>query len=390
MDHFYINWQTNENGYKPRDLLCEFFDFNSIEYSQMYDLHHFNNLVKDGNKTFIVDRDIFFKIIEDILQDIKKVELYKKNRYIVYHYVNGCPFHWMKHYKKISMMPEVHQAINSLSVNVLSDGHPGKILKDFFYGFSFHQIAFTWFHLFPYYHLGTLKQSNLTHDAKKDFLLLAFNKGDRVSRNILFSKLKDKNLLSNHFFYFSDKINPVLTPSKETESNIYEIPDLKHFSYFDKWLSNEVYKQSCYPVLDYYDRTNCEIICESYRGDTDSLSHDDSYHLTEKTIKPIVMGHPFIILNAPGSLKILQDLGFKTFSKYIDESYDKEIDLTRRIDKIIEAVDSIIKMGSKEFYESCYEERKHNFNHIYTIAGNYKKDIWNNLKKFFIKTANNA
>ena len=45
--------------------------------------------------------------------------------------------------------------------------------------------------------------------------------------------------------------------------------------------------------------------------------------LTEKTFKPILNLQPFIVVGAPGSLKLLKELGYETFGDWIDESYDK-------------------------------------------------------------------
>ena len=45
--------------------------------------------------------------------------------------------------------------------------------------------------------------------------------------------------------------------------------------------------------------------------------------LTEKTFKPILNLQPFTIVGAPGSLKLLRELGYETFDYWIDEQYDK-------------------------------------------------------------------
>ena len=68
---------------------------------------------------------------------------------------------------------------------------------------------------------------------------------------------------------------------------------------------------------------------------TESLSDKDILFLSEKIWKPIYMGHPFIVLGNPGTLKYLKKLGFQTFDRWWDESYDDEEDLERRIDKIV-------------------------------------------------------
>jgi hypothetical protein len=43
---------------------------------------------------------------------------------------------------------------------------------------------------------------------------------------------------------------------------------------------------------------------------------------SEKIFKPIMYFQPFVILGEPGALKALQDMGYRTFSDILDESYD--------------------------------------------------------------------
>lgn len=49
----------------------------------------------------------------------------------------------------------------------------------------------------------------------------------------------------------------------------------------------------------------------------------NTVHLSEKTFKPILNMQPFVVVGAPGSLKLLHELGYETFNEWIDESYDK-------------------------------------------------------------------
>lgn len=59
--------------------------------------------------------------------------------------------------------------------------------------------------------------------------------------------------------------------------------------------------------------------------------------LTEKIGRSIVMGNPFIVLGDAGTLDELRTLGFRTFSKWIDESYDTVTDVKTRIDTALTA-----------------------------------------------------
>lgn len=54
----------------------------------------------------------------------------------------------------------------------------------------------------------------------------------------------------------------------------------------------------------------------------------------EKTIKPILVYRPFILLAPPGTLQLLKKLGIKTFDRWWDESYDDILDHNKRLEKV--------------------------------------------------------
>lgn len=55
----------------------------------------------------------------------------------------------------------------------------------------------------------------------------------------------------------------------------------------------------------------------------ETIFEDNRIHFTEKTLRPIACGHPFILAAGHNSLELLRSYGFKTFSPWINESYDK-------------------------------------------------------------------
>ena len=81
---------------------------------------------------------------------------------------------------------------------------------------------------------------------------------------------------------------------------------------------------------------------------TEVLFNHDSIFLSEKILKPIWNLHPFIVASVPFTLQKLQELGFKTFEPFIDESYDKVQNHEDRMDKILIELD---KFRSKSFDE---------------------------------------
>ena len=54
-------------------------------------------------------------------------------------------------------------------------------------------------------------------------------------------------------------------------------------------------------------------------------------------------------------------MGFKTFSKYFDESYDLEIDRSKRIEKITATCLQLQKQNWKDLYLQTQALRQHNF-----------------------------
>ena len=73
----------------------------------------------------------------------------------------------------------------------------------------------------------------------------------------------------------------------------------------------------------------------------ETLFDDDRWHLTEKTLRPIACGKPFLLAATPGSLQYLRNYGFETFADVIDETYDTIADGAARLDAIIQEMKRI-------------------------------------------------
>jgi hypothetical protein len=64
-------------------------------------------------------------------------------------------------------------------------------------------------------------------------------------------------------------------------------------------------------------------------------------NFSEKTLIPLSIGVPFILVAPPYTLEYVQKLGFKTFSKWWNESYDQIENHTDRMLQIFEIIDFI-------------------------------------------------
>jgi hypothetical protein len=87
-----------------------------------------------------------------------------------------------------------------------------------------------------------------------------------------------------------------------------------------------------------YQETQVEVVLET-------LFDDTRWHLTEKTLRPIACGHPFILAATPGSLKYLRSYGFETFEGLIDETYDDIQDPVQRLRAIVFSMEQLVSVG---------------------------------------------
>jgi hypothetical protein len=100
--------------------------------------------------------------------------------------------------------------------------------------------------------------------------------------------------------------------------------------------------------------------------------------LSEKIFKPISFFQPFVVIGRPGTLKLLKDLGYKTFSDYWDESYDDEPHDAKRLHKAARIIRSIIKKSNTELTEMLVDMESifvHNFNVLQQRSTNCFSEI---------------
>ena len=80
---------------------------------------------------------------------------------------------------------------------------------------------------------------------------------------------------------------------------------------------------------------------------------------------------PFILFGAPGYLKYIKDLGFKTFDGFIDESYDLEYNDGKRFKMLCDEILRLSKISLEElhnWYISIIPILEYNRNHAIDFA----------------------
>jgi hypothetical protein len=115
--------------------------------------------------------------------------------------------------------------------------------------------------------------------------------------------------------------------------------------------------------LGYYLSSYFQIVTENQ-----FTSRSDQVSFTEKVWKPITNFQPFILLGDRYQLKKLREWGFKTFSPFIDESYDEVLDIKERFSMIEIEINKLCNRPIEEihdWYWSIEQDLRHNYYHFY-------------------------
>lgn len=232
------------------------------------------------------------------------------------------------------------------------------------------------------------EHDSLLDQKQRTFDFLIYNRawsGTREYR-VKFAELLVNNQLQSHCL---TKFNP-------TDSNQhYTDYGFKNQDFKPSMLNLETYFEpntstpeasADYSTTD-YQQTEIEIVLET-------LFDDQRLHLTEKSLRPIACGQPFMLAATHGSLEYIRSYGFETFSPWINETYDTIEEPRLRLDAIIaemkrisalpaeektklyNAIRSIAKKNralffSKQWHDLLIQEFKTNFNQAIQTPGEY-------------------
>ena len=122
-----------------------------------------------------------------------------------------------------------------------------------------------------------------------------------------------------------------------------------------------------------------------------SETHVSHIFFTEKTYKPIKYFQPFVMINGQYSLEHFRKLVYKTFNKYIDESYDLEPNNERRIELAIQAsLDFINRKDLHEVIKEMYPIFEHNYNVFIDRCRNFQDTLNSDISNILYAQDNNA
>jgi len=216
----------------------------------------------------------------------------------------------------------VHSELNSAEAEKFD--RDGAVLV---YYWSHALIARDWFRYAEYDH--TLKEKT---QHKKFLIYNRAWKGSREYRLKLADLLVDNNLHDccvtsfnptddNEPYVSHCFVNEQFRPARDNLEKFFPLNTAP------SWASAD------YCATD-YQSTDIEIVLET-------LFDDARWHLTEKTLRAIAVGQPFVLCSTPGSLEYLRRYGFQTYHQCWDESYDSISDPIQRLHAIVKLMKNL-------------------------------------------------
>jgi hypothetical protein len=232
------------------------------------------------------------------------------------------------------------------------------------------------------FRINTLEKFNPLRKEIRPYHYMCYNRQPKLHRTLMVAYLMKENLLDKGLTSLgsvytipADEQDQFIPSYRNLRTPIYtEEEKAKIMPYWEK-----VKEQS--PFLVDLKEEQMKHVWESSWMDIFPVIHNKSYfsivsstsfdttwmHPDEKFWKELGQFKPFIWVGPPHSLQHLHSQGFKSFSPWIDESYDEEEDCEKRFLMIVKEVKRLCDMSLEEMHEWYHEMEdilKHNWKRI--------------------------
>ena len=225
-------------------------------------------------------------------------------------------------------------------------------------------------------------------------IFTCFNKLNREHRLMLLERMLHENLVDKAWYSFEgdtdfkEKIPllrtqkfPLIKQNAELFPLRLNITEHRHNPVDIQPDDLQYYKDSYFSVITetlFYDKNRPD---QSHRPFV-----EDSLFLTEKTYRCFALNHPFVLMARPHCLRELRKQGYKTFSPYIDESYDDIQNDDLRFEAVVKEIKrlnnftggdwEVWQAGIKEIVE--FNQQHFHTNKDFAITKNYQQ-LFNNV-----------
>lgn len=245
--------------------------------------------------------------------------------------------------------------------------------------FGYPYFHFEYFNIIKQRHIEFPKEKiNISTLINKEKDFLSLNSKIRAHRVLLISELYRRNIVGNSLLSFMgspfDHPDTTIEYAKKTLNQVFDnVPYIPKEicdgveNYTRNWqplildgTADEIYINSV--VAAHYEKSYFSLVTET--------GMDHYLRVTEKTFKPIANYHPFIIIGCHGTLEYLRSLGYQTFPELVDESYDQETNIPKRLLMVVDQVEKFVNLSKEEKdkkYQQVHEKVLHNANLFFNV-----------------------
>ena len=246
----------------------------------------------------------------------------------------------------------------------------------------FHMMNFYSEYTFNDYPLKQPEDSNwifLNHievnaDRPMNYVYNCLNRVPRKHRISLFKRLHEYELLDKGIVSFNEVRDYGIGGENLTDEQLNMLPlyyDYENdYDNVNEWILTKVNRHQYEntdniidPHINHFtdiiENSFLTVVPETEYGIPESLTWEPDFDqssffcyqngfITEKTFRHIRDGHPMLWVSAPHTIDMLHYLGFKTFGKWFDESYDRILNPQLRLDAVVSELHRICALSHNE------------------------------------------
>lgn len=200
---------------------------------------------------------------------------------------------------------------------------------------------------------------NYDFDCDKPYSFVSTIGNVRKERTILVDKLK-QSLADRKFILRYSGVDHGL-PGDHLDVINFNVGEFDPYtSILEKYYHNV--SQSL--PMTMYNAANFNLTVET------DIDYQHNFFLTEKTLKMLATGMPFVSLSTPKFLANIRLLGFETYHSLWDESYDQETDFFKRVNMIADLCNNLCDFdwkANRDQLQSIKYKNQANFLNLNTV-----------------------
>ena len=174
----------------------------------------------------------------------------------------------------------------------------------------------------------------------------------KFAYDVFYNGLKDGNLITCHLLV--DKVTFI-----GQMNFIQELQDKNFFNTlpwtFDDPAGSFVAFLNTKEEENLYLDSYFNFVMETFIVPSSATNQQYEMDISEKIFKPISRMQPFVVYGQAGTLEFLKSMGYKTFSPWLDESYDNIQNKDQRYEKIFNLFKKINAMPKTELNDMLSE-----------------------------------